>query len=264
MLALVAANSGARAGPDATPSAPSVEATPSASPAASPSAPAASELPAVMNRYVSALGGREVLASIKTQTLVYSFPLLGRVLVVRTTTKVPSFYLQVTQAEGGTGKISVGFDGKTAWSQGPDGVTTILTGEKRASVISDAAGGNDSEIFTDRWPTTVALKPAETHDGKTYVVLSIMPKGGINHDVFLDPQTYQPMMERTVESDATSISVVNAMSKGPLGELEAQSITTTRSDGFPQVTAALRFVRNNADVSDSIFAPPLGKGTETI
>jgi len=217
-----------------------------------------------MDRYVSALGGRKLLGSIKNQVSVYTFTLLGRVLVVRTTTKEPCYYLQVTQAEGGTSKISVGFDGKTAWSQGPDGVTQVLTGEKRAAVISDAAGGNDSEIFPARWPTTVSLKPPETHGDKTYVVLDITPKGGLSHDVFLDPQTYQPMIERSVDSSATSISVVNELGKGPLGELQAQSITTTRSDGFPQVTATLQFVRDNGDISDTIFAPPLGKGGVTI
>ena len=115
------------------------------------------ELATAMEKYADAIGGRPLLASIKNQTSVFNFTLMGRTLVVRTTAKAPSYFLQETQAEGGGGKIVVGFDGKTAWSQGPDGVTTILSGTKRAELISDAAGANNSELFPDRWPTTVVL-----------------------------------------------------------------------------------------------------------
>ncbi len=236
--------------------------TPQASAASASASPA--QLSEVMNKYADAIGGRKLIGSIRTQVSVFTFDLLGRTVVVRTTTKIPSFFLQETTAEGGTGKIVVGFDGKTAWSQGPDGVTKILSGDKRAEVVSDAAGGNDSELFPERWPTEVVLQPSETHDQKSYIVLSITAKGGITHDLLLDDQTYQPVIERTVEAGTTAISVVNSFSKGPLGELQPQSITTTRSDGFPQITATLQVVHDNVSVNDSIFAPPLGKGTETI
>ncbi|MBV8670250.1 MAG: hypothetical protein JO098_00680 [Candidatus Eremiobacteraeota bacterium] len=238
-------------------------------PQAEPSATATStasagDVSAAMVKYAAAIGGRSLMERIHTQVSVFTFPLLGRTMVVKTTTKTPCFFLQETQAQGGTGKITIGFDGKTAWTQGPDGTTTTLTGEKRAEVVSEAAGGNTSEVFPDRWPTQVTLKPDETHDGKTYVVLAIMPKDGLTHDILLDAHTYQPMVERSHESDVAVISIVNSFSKGPLGELQAQSVTTTRSDGFPQVTATLQTVRDNDAVDDAIFAPPLGKGGVTI
>jgi hypothetical protein len=236
---------------------------------AQPSPPASAtqnsgDTTAALDKYAAAIGGRSLMARIHTQVSIFTFTLLGRTMVVKTTTKTPFYFLQETQAEGGSGKIAIGFDGKTAWSQGPDGKTTTLSGDKRAEIVSEAAGGNTSELFPDRWPTDVALKPNETHDGKSYVVLAITPKDGITHDVLLDAQTYQPVIERSHESDVAVLSVVNSFSKGPMGELQAQSVTTTRSDGFPQITATLQSVRDNPTVDDAIFAPPLGKGGVTI
>jgi hypothetical protein len=94
--------------------------------------------------------------------------------------------------------------------------------------------------------------------------LSIKAKDGVTHDEFIDPETNMPVIERVVEENATSISVVEAFGKGPMGELQARIITTTRSDG-PQVTSVLREAQDNAKVSNSIFAPPLSnKGASTI
>ena len=222
------------------------------------------DVSAALGRYASAIGGRSVIANIRTQVSVFTFSLLGRTMVVKTTTKIPYYFLQETQVQGGGSKISVGFDGKTAWSQSPDGTTSTLTGEKRAEVVSEAAGGNTSELFPDRWPTQVMLKPAETHDGKSYVVLEITPKDGTAHDLLLDAHSYQPVIERSNEGGVAVLSVVNSFSKGPLGELQAQSVTTTRSDGFPQITSTLESVHDNTNVDDAVFSPPLGKGGVTI
>jgi len=224
-----------------------------------------SDLTSIMAKYVSASGGREALSKIHNSVTVYKSTIMGRVLKVRTTAKTPFYYLQEVQAEGSTGKISFGFDGTTAWMRTPDGSVTTLTGEKRAEVISDAVGANNSEIFPNRWPTTVTLKPTEVIDGQSYSVLSIKAKDGVTHDLFIDPQTNLPVIERTVEGQVTAVSVVEAFGKGPLGELQARLITSTRSDGSPQVKSVLREAQDNARLSTSIFAPPVSsKGAQTI
>ncbi len=256
VLALLAAGRTSPAG---------AELPPVSSPTPTVSVPAASsDLSSVVQRYVDAIGGRELLGKIHSSIIVYSVKLMGRELLVTTTTKNPVYFLQVTRIRGTSGQLSVGFDGKTAWLQQANGVVHVMTGQDRAELISDAVGANDSEIFTDRWPTTVTLKPSENVNGKTYAVLSIKAKGGISHDIFLDPQTYQPAIERTATTAVTSVTVVDTFDKGPLGELLPRVTTTTRSDGFPPTTASLRSIDDNANVSNSIFAPPLGKGSETI
>ncbi len=224
-----------------------------------------SDLTSVMAKYVSASGGREALSKIHNSVTVYKSTIMGRTLKVTTTAKAPFYYLQEVQAEGSPGKISFGFDGTTAWMRTPDGTVTTLTGDKRAEIISDAVGANNSEIFPNRWPTTVALKPTETIDGQSYAILSITAKDGITHDLFIDPQTNLPVIERTVEGHLTALSVVQAFGKGPMGELQARIIISTRSDGSPQVKSVLREAQDNARVSTSIFAPPVSsKGAQTI
>ena len=224
-----------------------------------------SSLAGVMEKYVSAAGGREALSKIHNSMTVYKSTIAGRVLKITTTAQAPFYYLQEVQAEGGTGKLSFGFDGTTAWMRTPDGAVTILSGEKRAQVISDAVGANNSEIFLNRWPTAVTLKPAEVVDGKSYEVLSIKAKGGVNHDLFIDPETNLPVIERTVEDSVTAISIVEAFGKGPLGELQARIIVSTRSDGAPQIKSVLREAQDNAHISRAIFAPPVAsRGAQTI
>lgn len=240
-----------------------VVAGPASSAVADANTTAEPDLATLMDKYVNAIGGRDLLGKINSQIAVFGFTLLGRQLIVTTTVKVPSYFLEVTQAEGGSGKIIVGFDGKTAWIQGADGSVHILTGEKRAAVIAQASGANNSEIFPERWPTTVTKKPTETIEGKSYYVLSIQPKGGIEHDLLLDTQTFRPVILRQVESDVSSISIVNEFSSGPMGELFTNNVTTTRSDGVPPITSTLRSVHDNVQMDNSIFAPPLGKGTES-
>lgn len=238
-----------------------VVAAPSSAPSASGPAP---DLAAIMDRYTAAVGGKDLLAKITTQVSVFSFTLANHTMVVTTTAKAPTYYLQVIAPEGGGGALASGFDGKLAWVQDASGVVHILSGQRRAELITDAVGANNSEIFPDRWPTAISLKPGETIDGKPYLVVEIAPKDGIAHDMILDPQTYQPMMDRTVEPEATLISTVDAFGSGPLGELYPKSMTTTRSDGFPTITTVLRSVKDNVPVADSLFAPPASQGTETI
>lgn len=239
--------------------------TPSPAPTTTSGTAPALDLATLMAKYVDVTGGRSRLSKIQTVVAVSSFSLFGRVMEVTTTAKAPANFLQVIQPEGGVGgKISVGFDGTTAWTVGPDDVMHVLTGQKRAEVIADAAGANNSEIFPDRWPTTVSLKPSEDVEGKSYYVLSIQAKGGVAHDILMDSQTYLPIIERKAEPDSSSITVVNEFGKGPLGELISKSATTTSSD-FPRVTSTLQSLHDNVSVANSIFAPPLlGKGTETI
>lgn len=217
-----------------------------------------------MEKYANAIGGRSLLSNVTSQVSVYTLTLMGLRLTVTTTVAAPSSYLQVVRQAGGETTLETGFDGKLAWLRGPDGVVHFLTGQKRAELIAEASGSNNSEIFGDRWPTTLRLQPPETIDGKTYYVVRIAPKDGVAHDMLLDAQTFRPTMDRTVETDATTTSMVNQFSTGPMGELNAASVTTTRSDGFPATTSILQSVHDNVHLPKTFFSPPASKGTETI
>jgi outer membrane lipoprotein-sorting protein len=229
-----------------------------------PGPTASPNLQEIMDKYAAAMGGRTLLAKIMTQRVVSSFTLLDRTMVVTTTIKAPDYYLQVVQPEGGGGELKAGFDGKFAWLQDAGGVVQLLSGQRRAEVVSDAVGANNSELFPDRWPTSVSLRPTERINSKEYYVVTIMPRGGVAHDVILDMQTFQPDMDRRTEPDATTISTVDSFGAGPMGELFPLTVTTTRSDGFPTVTSILRNVHDNVPVSKSLFSPPVSQGTETI
>jgi hypothetical protein len=239
----------------ATPAAPAQGSAALASPAP--------DLGAILSKYAHALGGRDLLSKIKTQKTINTFTLLGRTIVQTTTVKPPFYFLQVIQVEGEAGQIKEGFDGKFAWVQDARGVVQILSGSRRAEVITDAAGGNDSELFPQRWPTTLTLRPSETVGGRQYYVVTIAPKGGVAHDLLLDTATFQPIMDRTTEDGGISMATVDAFTSGPLGELYPKSVMTTSSK-VPPITTSLRSIKDNFDVPNSIFSPPVTKESETI
>src|SRR5579872_3092602 len=137
---------------------------------------------ALMARYVKASGGREALAKIHSSMTIYKCTIRDQVVKLTTITMIPYYYVQTIEVAGHPGKTSFGFDGTTAWTQTPDGKVTTLTGSERAELISDAVGANMSEIFPNRWPTVVTSKPQEIVDGRSYDVLSIKPKDGVEHD----------------------------------------------------------------------------------
>ena len=247
--------------PAALPSAGASPATPGEGQPAKTSGPALAD---VVRRYAEAIGGKPRLAKIRSSVTVYTSTLMGRDIVTTTTVKAPSSFLQVTRIEGTAFQTSVGFDGKTAWVQTPTGTVRTLSGADRADVVSQAAGANNSELFTDRWPTTVALLPEQTIDDQSYIVLSIKPTSGVATLLMLDPHTYRPEMQRQVSAKGTTTSVVQSFGTGPLGELQANVVTTSRSDGLPALTSVLRSVKDNVTVNDGIFAPPLDKGGETV
>lgn len=232
--------------------------------AGSSPAPAATlALATIVNRYAQAIGGRSVLVKIRSQVSVYTFDLMGYTVTLTTENKPPSYYLQVVTIEGSP-STSTGFDGKLAWLRSTDGVVQILSGTKRAELITEAAGANNSELFEERWPTQLALRPSEAVDGKLYYVVSVTPKDGVEHDLLLDANTFQPVIDRSSEAGVTSTAAVNEFTTGPLGELDAKVVTTTRSDGLPTLVTTLHALRDNVPIPNSVFSPPASAGTETI
>jgi len=221
-------------------------------------------LAAVMQKYADAIGGEKLLSSITSVQSVYSSTLFGHAVTVTTIAKAPASFVQRVQVEGTPLVMMIGFDGKTAWTKAISGAVQTLSGSKRADVIDEAAGMNNSEIIPQRWPTQVKLKADETVDGKLYHVVEISPQGGSAHDLLLDSQTYLPVMSRQYEGDVKLLDVVKNFAKGPLGETTGAVIVSTRSDGsVPAVTSTLLSTRDNIQVNDAIFAPPIPTNAPT-
>jgi hypothetical protein len=224
-----------------------------------------SDLSAVMDQYATALGGRQTLSAIHSFESTYKSTIMGHDILIVTKAKAPYYFLQTFSAAGSTATTSVGFDGTTAWRQDPNGTVHTLSGQDRAELVSEAVGAMDSEIFPDRWPTTVTLRPTEIINGKTFSVLRIAPKDGTEHDVLIEQQSGLPLVERTVQGQVSGMTVVESFSKGPMGELQARVMVSQRSDGTPQITSVLSGVKDNVSYPDALFAPPIpSTGSQSI
>lgn len=221
-------------------------------------------LATIMQKYANALGGLKLLTSIATTRTVYTSALLGRTVTVTTTAKAPSSFVQQVNVGDTPLSLDVGFDGKTAWTKTIAGAVNKLSGSRRSDIINQAASLNNSEVVPNRWPTALRRKPDETIDGQHYYVIEVTPRGGSAHDLLIDAQTFLPVMSRQYEGDVKTLDIVRKFGKGPLGEATGAVIFTTRSDGsLPDVTSTLLSTRDNIQVDDAAFAPPVPTNAPT-
>lgn len=97
---------------------------------------------------------------------------------------------------------ATGFDGKTAWEQEPSGTATPQEGgDVRQLAVNEAYRLQNLWWRGDRGGATVVDAGRKSHDGKTYDVLTVTPKGGKPFDAWFDSATH--LLARTVETSAT-------------------------------------------------------------
>lgn len=209
----------------------------------------------VVARYAAAVGGRDVLAKISSRVVQLSTSAWDQPAAVTITSKAPANYLEVIDIPALGETIRRGFDGKVAWSQS-DGAVRILKGAGREELIDRAAAANYTELFAERWPTSVTLLPEQVRAGNRFIALRIEPDGARPRELLLDAATYRPAIvlrrwgggEASVEATATA--------KGPLGEAFARQTTMTDSAGNRAVSATVTSIQDNVSVDDAIFSPP--------
>jgi hypothetical protein len=204
----------------------------------------------IVSKVVQAYGGRAALASIKNQIIVVELDIGGQPATSTTTIAAPNKYMTVIEVPGLQTKISRGYDGAVAWETDSYGVVRPLTGQRATSVLCEAIDANETSLFPDRWPTKVEAQPSQTVDGKSYLVLSIEPRGCEKSTAYVDPKTYLIMRYAT----AGQTSAFSNFQNGPAGEKYAKSIEVTGSMGVLQGTVTS--VRANVPLDPSAFAMP--------
>lgn len=217
--------------------------------AAAPSSPTPSAAQ-IVDKVATAYGGRAVLASIKNKIIVVQLTIGGQPATATTTIAAPNKYVTVIDIPGMHAKVARGYDGSVAWSTDSYGVVSSLTGTQATALVCEAADANDSDLFPDRWPTTVKELPSRTVDGKKYLVLSTVPKGCDESTSYVDPQTYLIMR---VEAMGQT-SAFSDFQTGPAGEKYAKSIVITGPMGVVQ--AAVTSIQDNVTLDPATFTMP--------
>jgi len=106
---------------------------------------------------------------------------------------------------------SGGFDGKTAWGRGPDGVVRIAsTPEAIAGAKLNAYLNTQAYFWPDRHPATFEYKGRQEADGKTYDVVAVTPEGTYPITLWLDPGTHLLTRLTGTNGRSTFTGVINA------------------------------------------------------
>jgi hypothetical protein len=204
----------------------------------------------ILSNVTQAYGGRAVLAAIKNEIIVVDLTIGGQQATSTTMIAAPNKYMTVIDVPGMHAKVSRGFDGAVAWATDAYGVVRSLTGDSANAVKCEAIDANETSLFPDRWPTTVKAQPSQTVDGKTYLVLSIEPRGCEKSTAFVDPKTYLIMRYATTGQTSAFSNFQN----GPSGEKYAKSIEVT--GGMGVLLGTVTSVRANVPLDPSAFSIP--------
>jgi|SRR5579864_295318 len=224
--------------------APAATALAAGSTAAPPSASA------TLAKMAAAAGGMSVLASIKTQVIVATAAIQGQQATLTTTVQAPNKFLQVIDVPAFHLRITKAYDGTTAWASDAYGNVKALTGDQAHEVLCEAIDSNDAVMFPDRWPVTVKAQPNQTIDGKSYLVLSVTPKGCETATLMVDPKT--DLISRETVSGQTS--VLSNFKKGPAGEIYAATLVVTGPQGV--FVATVSSVQDNVALDPAAFTMP--------
>lgn len=156
-----------------------------------------------------------------------------------------------TRADGVS--MTNGFDGKTAWQLGPDGV--VLTDDSADAVAGARLGAYLSVggyYFPDRFPATFSFAGRKEADGAAFDVVTVTPEGAAPVDLWLDPETHRlrrltgmdgglPFESVVTRYDAyEGVSIPVGLSQTVEGETVSQSVKTYMF----------------TDVPAELFAPP--------
>lgn len=216
-------------------------AMPAARPLRAQSGPAAAgskEALAVVEKLVSAMGGRKALASIKDTTVS------GTAEMVQYGITVP-----ITVYQKGTDKLRVeltipeanmtvvrAYDGRKAWVTDPRSGAVEELPAFMARQLARQAAGTLAWLDPRQAGVTYALKPKAALEGKDYVVLEQTEADGHKTVYYLDPETYLPYLTRTRAFDQSGIEV----------DTETYSTRYERTGGI-MVPYALRTLHNGAE-----------------
>jgi hypothetical protein len=175
----------------------------------------------------------------------------NRAATYTTMRKRPDKLLESIKIDGTNAKITVGYDGTTAWVQLPNGDVATLSGDAKRWVVG-VATGLGGELAT----MSAKVGPEAEIDGVHYYVLRFRDAHGNGSDDMLDEKSYLPIYTRLVAGDKSHLYPVGPLDTGPLGELYPRIQPVVNIDGTLGNPVAVTSMDDNVPLADSMFAPP--------
>ncbi len=201
--------------------------------------PSSKEALAVVDKMITALGGRKALEAVKDTTITGTAELVqfGITAPLTIYQKGPDkIRRDVTIAEANMTFVQ-SYDGRKGWMTDPQSGATKEMPEVMARQMAREAAADEAVLHPAQAGVTYALKPKAAIEGKDYVVLEQTQADGHKLTLYLDPQTYLPYKTETRILDLTGAEV----------ESETYATSYRKAAGGLMVPYAVRVVQNGSD-----------------
>lgn len=203
----------------------------------------------VLEKHIAAIGGRELLNSIRTVEIRQDREVFGQIQKSYTITELVTGRTY-SRVEGSSGVVEMGFDGRRAWRRTP-----FFRGYLEANDPAGHAMINRQRPIHEYQESGVryARLPNETVDGLDLIVLRSTRADHLGREIpvklYFDPRSY--LLVRRVEGEAVQTVARFADFRPVDGRLVA--FTTTTESPQVTVTSRVQAIRYNVPVADSLF-----------
>jgi predicted aspartyl protease len=207
----------------------------------------------ILDRWATALGGRDKLEQIRTVHSRGSVETGGmKGTFERWSTRLGESRT-VLDISGAIHQVTV-FDGKQGWAMDVSGAVHDLSAGNLRSAVSGAYEATDSFLFPGRLPGTVAFVGRDA--SQSAYVVRLEPQGGNPVTVFLDENTFLPKQEETAGPLGNTRTITISSWREVAGiKMPARTVQSTGDPKFDMVIATEE-VEINAPLAADLFAKP--------
>lgn len=214
----------------------------------------------VLENYSIAIGGREAAMRITSRTykgkaIIAQANIAG---TIESFAKPDAMTLTVMKLSG-LGDFVQGFDGKTAWASDPIQGDRILAGEELARQKSLAGFYRDQDLASAY--SKLEVTGIEAVDGSdAYVLKGTLPSSDPDILYFDKKTGFLVRSDMTAPSPAGRVKTITMLSDyRQVDGIKLPFRTVTKLPQF-DIVISLDEVKHNADIQNSVFAPPAAKG----
>jgi len=210
----------------------------------------------ILKKMIEAMGGRNLIESIKDTTLLGSLEIIqvGMTGTLTMYQKEPNKMRWDAEMMGTM--VTMAFDGETAWWTNPQTGNTEEMSEQQAEYFKRGAMGNDSLLNPAKYGISYAYKGKEKINEKEYFVLEQTYSDGFKATLYIDPETYltYKSKSKTLDQSGTEVESESISSdyKKVDGVMVAHSITIFQA-GQEFMKMTFTSVKFNAGLEDSFF-----------
>jgi outer membrane lipoprotein-sorting protein len=212
----------------------------------------------IVNKYVAAIGGKDVIAKVKTMILQSDVNVMGQSFPSTTTMVVNQGYKNVTTVNGS--EIIQCFTPDGGWQLNPmmgaTSPTPVSDDEKKLGAYRYDVGG--ALVNYKEKGSTVELAGTDSVNGVKAIKLKVKDKNGFETMTYLDPNTYYILKQETKGTvNGQEFSVTTTFSdyrKTDIGFVLPFTMNTS-TQGF-DVTITHNKVEFNKEVDPKIFEMP--------